>query len=65
MRCSALGALMSLLDMVPVDVRKARVLPILRQHMQPFDMDIAVQRTIARAFGQMLYVVSTRSPITG
>jgi len=56
-RDAAFGALVSLLDMVPPDVRRAKVMPVLRDHMQPFELDIAMQRCIARNFGIMLTVV--------
>jgi hypothetical protein len=61
-RAAAYTSLIALLDLLPPDVRKSRVLPILRDHMQPFDMDVTMQRCIARNFGQMLIVVGGCAP---
>lgn len=56
-RDAAFGALVALLDMVPPDVRRAKVMPVLREHMQPFELDAAMQRCIARNFGTMVTVI--------
>lgn len=57
-RAAAFTSLIALLDVVAPDVRKARVLPVLRAHMQPYDLDPIMQRCVARNFGQMMAVVS-------
>ncbi|KAJ9523823.1 hypothetical protein QJQ45_020014 [Haematococcus lacustris] len=52
-RSAALAALVSLLDLISPETRKGRVMAVLRDHMQPFDLDITVQRCIAERFGQL------------
>lgn len=49
--------LVGVLDMLPPDVRRTRVMPLLREHMQPFELDLVMQRCIARLFGQLLLLV--------
>ncbi|KXZ47380.1 hypothetical protein GPECTOR_35g818 [Gonium pectorale] len=56
-RVASLTTLTSILDMVPPEVRKGQVMPILRNHMQPLELDIAMQRCLARVFGQLVTVV--------
>lgn len=58
-RVAAYEALMSLLDSIPSDQRRQRVLPVLRQHLQPFNLDIIMQRCVARHFGLLLAGVGT------
>mmetsp|Transcript_9565 Transcript_9565/g.20370 ORF Transcript_9565/g.20370 Transcript_9565/m.20370 type:complete len:882 (+) Transcript_9565:180-2825(+) len=58
-RASAFKALVALLDLLPSDLRKSRVIPVLRDHMQPFDMDPTVQRCIASHFGMMLMLIKS------
>lgn len=57
-RVASLTTLTSILDLVPPEVRKGQVMPILRNHMQPLELDIAMQRCVARVFGQLVTVVS-------
>ncbi len=59
-RAEAFTALITLLDVVGPDVRKARVLPVLHAHMQPYDLDSVMQRCVARNFGVMMTVVRGR-----
>jgi hypothetical protein len=56
-----LTTLATILDLVPPEVRKGQVMPILRNHMQPLELDIAMQRCLARIFGQLVTVVSDES----
>lgn len=57
-RVASLTTLTSLLDLLPPEVRKGQVMPILRNHMQPLELDGAMQRCLARVFGQLVTVVS-------
>ncbi len=50
---------MHLLDLLPSDVRKQRVLPILRDHVTPFDVDTVMQACVAKSFGHILQTVSS------
>ncbi|GFR43586.1 hypothetical protein Agub_g4683 [Astrephomene gubernaculifera] len=56
-RVASLTTLTAILDMVPPEVRKGQVMPILRNHMQPLELDVAMQRCLARMFGQLVTVV--------
>ncbi|GIL70257.1 hypothetical protein Vretimale_3531 [Volvox reticuliferus] len=56
-RVASLTTLTTILDMVPPEVRKGQVMPILRNHMQPLELDIAMQRCLARMFGQLVTVI--------
>ncbi|GLC55027.1 hypothetical protein PLESTB_000932600 [Pleodorina starrii] len=56
-RVASLTTLATLLDLVPPEVRKGQVMPILRNHMQPLELDIAMQRCLARIFGQLVTVI--------
>lgn len=44
----------SLLDLIPAEARRARVMPVLREHMQPFDLDPVMQRCMATLFGALV-----------
>lgn len=57
-RVAALTTLTTILDLVPPEVRKGQVMPIIRNHMQPLELDIAMQRCLAKMFGQLVTVVS-------
>ncbi|EFJ50926.1 hypothetical protein VOLCADRAFT_88347 [Volvox carteri f. nagariensis] len=56
-RVASLTTLTTILDLVPTEVRKGQVMPILRNHMQPLELDIAMQRCLARMFGQLVTVI--------
>ncbi|KAG2445689.1 hypothetical protein HXX76_000297 [Chlamydomonas incerta] len=56
-RVASLTTLTSILDLVPSEVRKGQVMPIMRNHMQPLELDIAMQRCVARVFGPLVTVV--------
>ncbi|KAG2451341.1 hypothetical protein HYH02_003945 [Chlamydomonas schloesseri] len=56
-RVASLTTLTSILDLVPPEVRKGQVMPILRNHMQPLELDIVMQRCVARVFGPLVTVV--------
>lgn len=53
-RVAGLTTLAGVLDILPPEVRKGQVMPILRNHMQPLELDIVVQRAVARVFGQVV-----------
>ena len=42
---------------MPVETRRLRVMPVLREHMQPFDLDPLLQRCIATLFGALIAAV--------
>ncbi|KAG2485883.1 hypothetical protein HYH03_015466 [Edaphochlamys debaryana] len=56
-RVAALSTLTSILELVPPEVRRGQVMPALRNHMQPLELDPAMQRALARVFGQLVTVV--------
>ncbi|PNH10870.1 Serine/threonine-protein phosphatase 4 regulatory subunit 4 [Tetrabaena socialis] len=56
-REASLTTLTSILEMLPPEVRKGQVMPILRNHMQPLELDIEMQRCLARVFGQLVTVL--------
>jgi hypothetical protein len=51
---SAFEALVSLLEVLSVDECSALVMPVLRRHMQPFDLDGDMQRTLSRLLGNIV-----------
>jgi hypothetical protein len=56
-RCAALATLSGVLDLLPSEVRRGQVMPILRNHMQPLDLDPVMQRCLAKVFGQLVTAV--------
>jgi serine/threonine-protein phosphatase 4 regulatory subunit 4 len=53
-RTAALPALLGVIAHVAPEARRSRVVPALRQHMQPLELDPAMQRCVARHFPQLL-----------
>ncbi|GAX81677.1 hypothetical protein CEUSTIGMA_g9105.t1 [Chlamydomonas eustigma] len=56
-RAAAFKALTLLLEKVHPEARRSKVLPVLRDHMHPFDLDSDMQTCIASLFGTMLMAV--------
>lgn len=54
---AAFATLVSLLELIPADARRTRVMPVLRDHMQPFDLQPPMQICVARHFGTLLNLV--------
>ncbi|MEW5313019.1 MAG: hypothetical protein WDW38_004614 [Sanguina aurantia] len=54
---AAYSTIASIIDMLPADVRKQRVVPALLRHMQPTDVDVTMSRCIASLFGSILWLV--------
>lgn len=65
MRESALAALVALLDLLPPDVRRAQALPALRTHMQPLELELALQRCVAGVMGPLVSAVSMQFFVQG
>lgn len=56
-RVEAFEVLVSMAEMLPSDVCKAFVLPVLRRHMQPFESDTTMQHSVAAAFGRIVKAI--------
>jgi hypothetical protein len=56
-RVQALDTLLTVSEMLHVDTRRQRVLPLLREMMHPLDMEPPMHRAVARNFGRILHVV--------
>ena len=57
-RVSAMDSLVEVIDFLPSCVHVEMVLPVLRRHMQPLDLEPEMQRCIARLFGPILVKVT-------
>lgn len=55
---SALNGLVALCQLVPREARVAHLLPLVRRHMQPLELELPLQRTLAAAFPRLLAAVS-------
>lgn len=53
-RTVALAALLGVIPHLSPEVRRARVMPVLRQHMQPLELDPSMQRCVAAHFPELL-----------
>ncbi|KAK9819789.1 hypothetical protein WJX72_002412 [[Myrmecia] bisecta] len=53
-RAAALSCLLAVMEGLPADLRKAKVLPFLRQQCQSLDLDVDMQRCLARLFGPII-----------
>ena len=53
-RCTALTALVEVLELVVPDVRRTRVIPVLKSHLQPLELDLTVQKCLGSHFGQIM-----------
>ncbi|GAX76223.1 hypothetical protein CEUSTIGMA_g3667.t1 [Chlamydomonas eustigma] len=62
-RAAAFRALTLLLEKVNPDARKTKVLPVLRDHMHPFDLDTDMQSCIGSLFGTILMAVKNEMQI--
>ena len=60
-RVSGLHTLVALWDLLPTEVRRQRVMPVVRGHMQPFGINVEMQRCVASIFGQLLGLVKPES----
>jgi hypothetical protein len=57
-RMSALNGLVVLCQLVPREARVGHLLPLVRRHMQPLELELPLQRTLAAAFPRLLAAVS-------
>jgi hypothetical protein len=57
-RMSALNGLVALCQLVLREARVAHLLPLVRRHMQPLELELPLQRTLAAAFPRLLAAVS-------
>lgn len=57
-RTAALQGLICLCEQLPHDACVAHLLPLVRQHMQPLELELPMQRTLAAAFPRLLAAVS-------
>lgn len=53
-RCSAITCMVGLMDVLPPEVRKSKLLPFLRQQCQSLEMEPDIQRCLARLFPTIL-----------
>lgn len=64
-RMAALNSLVVLCELLPHDARMAHLLPLVRRHMQPLELELPLQRTLAAAFPRLLAAVrAVCSPAT-
>lgn len=56
-RVCAFTSLVSVIDVLPSDAKKTVAMPVLRRHMQPLELDMVMQKCIAKLFGQILFAV--------
>jgi serine/threonine-protein phosphatase 4 regulatory subunit 4 len=57
-RVVALGTLVPLAETLPPPVVRSGIVPLVRKHMQPLELELPVQRALAALFGQLVGVVS-------
>lgn len=55
---AALNCLAALCELLPHEARVAHLLPLVRGHMQPLELEAPLQRTLAAAFPRLLAAVS-------
>lgn len=55
---SALDGLVAMCELLPREGRVGQLLPLVRQHMQPLELELPLQRTLAAAFPRLLAAVS-------
>lgn len=58
---SALDGLVAMCELLPREARVEQLLPLVRQHMQPLELELPLQRTLAAAFPRLLAAVSEQS----
>jgi len=56
-RMAALNGLVVLCELLPHEARVAHLLPLVRRHMQPLELELPLQRTLAAAFPRLLAAV--------
>lgn len=59
-RIAALNGLVAWCELLPHEARVAHLLPLVRQHMQPLELELPLQRTLAAAFPRLLAAVSSK-----
>jgi serine/threonine-protein phosphatase 4 regulatory subunit 4 len=57
-RMAALTGLVAVCELLPHEARVAHLLPLVRRHMQPLELELPLQRTLAAAFPRLLAAVS-------
>jgi hypothetical protein len=57
-RMAALAGLVALCEQLPREARVAQLLPLVRRHLQPLELEPPVQRTLADVFPRLLAAVS-------
>lgn len=60
-RMSALDGLVAMCELLPREARVEQLLPLVRQHMQPLELELPLQRTLAAAFPRLLAAVSKQA----
>lgn len=55
---AALTGLVAVCELLPHEARVAHLLPLVRRHMQPLELELPLQRTLAAAFPRLLAAVS-------
>jgi serine/threonine-protein phosphatase 4 regulatory subunit 4 len=58
---SALDGLVALCELLPREARVEQLLPLVRWHMQPLELELPLQRTLAAAFPRLLAAVCAQS----
>lgn len=56
-RMAALSGLVCLCEQLPSERRTSHLLPLVRRHMQPLELELPLQRTLADAFPRLLAAV--------
>jgi serine/threonine-protein phosphatase 4 regulatory subunit 4 len=59
-RIAALNGLVAWCELLPHEARVVHLLPLVRQHMQPLELELPLQRTLAAAFPRLLAAVSSQ-----
>jgi hypothetical protein len=62
---SALNGLVTLCELLPREARTSHLLPLARAHMQPLELELPLQRTLAAAFPRLLAAVSNCCALGG
>jgi hypothetical protein len=57
-RTVAMAGLVAMCEQLPHDARATHLLPLVRRHMQPLELELPLQRTLADAFPRLLAAVS-------
>lgn len=57
---AALSGLVYFCEQLPHEARAGHLLPLARRHMQPLELELPLQRTLADAYPRLLAAVSDR-----